>query len=189
MCNRYRLAADTHAILIAMGAEPLGEHDRLPPPEVFPKRLGWIVRHAGARRVTEPICWGFPPPAGASGPVTNVRNLFSPFWRSALANPAQRCLVPATGFCEWEGSAGQKRARWFSVPAQPVFAFAGIWRQSDNGGVFAMLTCEPNALVAPIHPQAMPVILHPSDYGHWLDGAPAEALAAPFPADQMALAA
>ena len=52
-----------------------------------------------------------------------------------------------------------------------------------------MLTCEPNALVAPIHPKAMPVILHPEDYDGWLTapfGAVLE-LAAPFPTQLMAV--
>ena len=32
----------------------------------------------------------------------------------------------------------------------------------------AFLTCEPNPLVVPIHPKAVPVILHPDDYDRWL---------------------
>ncbi len=31
--------------------------------------------------------------------LTNVRNLDSPFWRSTLANPHYRCLVPVTDHC------------------------------------------------------------------------------------------
>src|SRR5262245_10327971 len=33
-------------------------------------------------------------------PVTNVRNLKSPYWRGWL-KAEWRCLVPATSFCEW----------------------------------------------------------------------------------------
>lgn len=190
VCNRYRVTPDTHAWAIAMGVEPLGEYERLPLPELFPKRLGWVVRSEGAGRVAEAMTWGFPPPVKASGPVTNVRNLASPFWRSALGNPARRCLVPVNDFCEWEGAAGSKVARWFSVPSLPVFAFAGIWRPTEEGGAYAFLTCEPNAVVAPIHPKAMPVILHPEDYERWLTAPVEEAvmLAAPFPSQLMAVA-
>lgn len=42
-----------------------------------------------------------PPPVAGARPVTNVRNLTSPFWRSALTTPANRCLVPVTAFAEW----------------------------------------------------------------------------------------
>lgn len=37
-----------------------------------------------------------------------------------------------------------------------------------RGEGLAFVTCEPNLLVAPIHPKAMPVILHPEDYYRWL---------------------
>ncbi|WP_243455609.1 SOS response-associated peptidase family protein [Sphingosinicella sp. BN140058] len=64
-------------------------------------------------------------PRAASGKlldrkVTNVRNLTSPFWRSSLKDPARRCLVPVTGFCEWEGEKGAKREHWVSLRL-PVF--------------------------------------------------------------------
>lgn len=165
MCNRYRIRAGDRDWAVAMGVEILGEFERLPPPEIFPKRLGWIVRAEDGQRRAEAMTWGFPPPAKANAPVTNVRNLASPFWRTALSTPARRCLVPVTEFCEWEGEPGAKVARWFRVPSQPVFAFAGVWRPVEGGGAYAFLTCEPNVIVAPVHPKAMPVILHPEDYG------------------------
>ncbi len=193
MCNRYRLRAPAPAIVAAMSVDALGEIN-LPPTELFPKRPALVVRGNGDRRIADVMNWGFPPPAAASGPVTNVRNLASPFWRSALANPARRCLIPATDFCEWEGEKGAKIARWFSVPSQPVFAFAGLWRPVAGDllaptACFAMLTCEPNAVVAPVHPKAMPVILHPEDYVRWLTAPLADALplAAPFPSQLMAV--
>jgi putative SOS response-associated peptidase YedK len=191
MCNRYRMTARRFALLERFGIEGAAELDeaQLPPPELFPKRPAMVVRQAGGTRLLDVMRWGFPPPAGARAPVTNVRNLASPFWRSALANPERRCLVPASEFCEWEGEAGAKLARWFSVPGQPIFAFAGVWRPTPDGPVFAMLTCEPNPLVAAIHPKAMPVILHDEDHATWLTGATdaALALAAPFPSQLMAM--
>jgi putative SOS response-associated peptidase YedK len=190
MCNRYRVTPDQHAWAMAMGVKPLGEFENLPPPEIFPRRQGWTVRSDGAGRIAEPMTWGFPSPAAGRAPVTNVRNLASPFWRSALANPERRCLVPVNEFCEWEGEAGSKVARWFSVPSLPTFAFAGIWRPIDAGAVYAFLTCEPNALVAPVHPKAMPVMLQPEDHERWLSASIAEArqLASPFPSQLMAVA-
>jgi putative SOS response-associated peptidase YedK len=195
MCNNYRLRGKEIAIAKAMGI-PFEAEVNLPPDDLFPKRPALVVRNVDGVRQPALMTWGFPPPPArqgerARGPVTNVRNLASSFWRTALANPARRCLVPATEFCEWEGEKGAKVQRWFSVPSQPVFAFAGIWRPIEDGaGCFAMLTCEPNALVAAVHPKAMPVILHPEDYGTWLAAPVEEALplAAPFPTQLMAMA-
>jgi putative SOS response-associated peptidase YedK len=103
--------------------------------------------------------------------ITNVRNLESLFWRAALVRPEQRWLVPFTAFAEPKPGAGQEEV-WFAVQNAPSAAFTGIWRPSPIGNVFAFLPCEPNPLVAPIHPKAMPVILHPADYDRWLAGEP-----------------
>lgn len=170
---------------------PVIESDlQLPPPELFPKRKGLVVREVDGNRRLEEMTWGFPPPASGRLPVTNVRNLTSGFWRRELATPALRCLVPVSEFCEWEGDKGSRTARWFCVLDRDLFAFAGLWRRCDDGPVYAFLTCEPNPLVASVHPKAMPVVLHESDYGRWLNGSRAEAceLAVPFPSQLMAMA-
>jgi putative SOS response-associated peptidase YedK len=122
--------------------------------------------------------------------VAHLRNLESPFWRSTLANPQYRCLVPVTDFCEWSGEKGSKQEHWLSVPTSPVFSFGGIWRPTAEGNCHAFLTCEPNPHVAPIHPKAMPLIVPPEDYDAWLDGEVerACALAQPFTSQLMVVA-
>jgi putative SOS response-associated peptidase YedK len=193
MCNRYRMSAKQAEVAIEFGIDPaliMPEPERLPPPELFPKRDGWVVRKQDRALTLDVMTWGFPPPPNSRAPVTNVRNLASPFWRSALKNPERRCLVPVTDFCEWEGEKGSKLERWFSLPSSPIFAFAGVWRPTEIGKAFAFLTCEPNPIVAPIHPKAMPVILHPEDYHRWLDDDHVSAceLAQPFPSQLMRVA-
>lgn len=79
-----------------------------------------------------------------------------------LTSAEQRCLLPFTAFAEPKPSAGRAEV-WFEVSNASSSAFAGIWRPSPVGNVFVFLTCEPNPLVAPIHPKAMPVILQPED--------------------------
>jgi putative SOS response-associated peptidase YedK len=157
--------------------------------DVYPKRVAPVIRQADGLRRLEDMRWGFPPPPGVRAPVVNVRNLDSPFWRGTLADPARRCLVPMTAFSEWGGPPGARVKRWFRLPGEPLFALAGLWRPTDEGPVFAFLTTEPNALVAPIHPKAMPVILAPDDRATWLEApaAVARLLARPYPADAMAV--
>jgi putative SOS response-associated peptidase YedK len=190
MCNRYRMSEKEREVAAHFGV--LVPPDlSWPQPELFPKREGIVVRRneAGAL-ILDRMVWGFPPPPRSRTPVTNVRNLASPFWRSALNRPARRCLVPVTEFCEWEGEAGAKKERWFSVAASPLFAFAGVWRPLEEGRrAYAFLTCEPNPLVAPVHATAMPVMLQPEDYDRWLSAEIADAcsLAQPFPSQLMRL--
>jgi hypothetical protein len=66
----------------------------------------------------------------------------------------------------------EKRRVWFAVnDDRPLFAFTGIWTtfNGDRGTkskpvpgphqVYGFLTTAPNAVIEPIHPKAMPVIL------------------------------
>jgi putative SOS response-associated peptidase YedK len=190
MCNLYRLDAPANQIAAHFDADP--GTDPWEGGYVAPQRPGPVIisdGRPGSRRRIVPRLWGFPPPPKGRAPVTNVRNLESPFWIGTLRHPELRCLVPVTRFQEWSGEKGSKRAHWFTVPSQPIFAFAGIWRQTDDWATFAFLTCEPNRLVGAVHPKAMPVILHAEDYERWLtaDWKDAAALVAPFPSQLMTM--
>ncbi|TPG42622.1 DUF159 family protein [Sphingomonas koreensis] len=108
--------------------------------------------------------------------MTNVRNLALPQWKRLAERPENRCLVPLTEFCEWtpekhdlgDGKPPLKGEMWFAVDNQPTFAVAGFWQRTANGNGFTMVTCDPNELVAPIHPKAMLTILAPQDHDRWL---------------------
>jgi putative SOS response-associated peptidase YedK len=130
--------------------------------------------------------WGFPPPPNAGkAPVTNVRNNASGWWRPWL-QAGHRCLVPVTSFCEWTDSQ-PKVTNWFALDeTRPLFFFAGIWRpfvgerkgDVDEHLLFSFLTTVPNAVVAPIHAKAMPVILlDDAARETWLTGSLEAALA------------
>ena len=86
----------------------------------------------------------------------------------------RRCLIPADGFYEWLTDERGKRPLWFSRPDGELFAFAGIWAElsaRSGDGVLhscAIVTCEPNGLVRPIHDR-MPVVLRPELEAGWLD--------------------
>jgi len=162
---------------------------------VAPGKPGYVVREEDGGRVLSTMLWGFP---NNEKIVTNVRNYTSQFWKSALMNPARRCLVPVTEFQEWSvepmPDTGKKKPFWFSVPSQPIFAFAGIWRPTERVPVFSFLTTgydgDPaNHVVGAIHPKACPVVLHPEDYDRWLhtDLDDALTLASAYPSQLMAV--
>jgi putative SOS response-associated peptidase YedK len=184
-------------------AAPFPPDHTIPPPELFPDKSAYVVRQEHGSRTLDVMRWGFPrkvpgkridkvtgKPVMLDTKVTNVRNYTSPFWKSALANPERRCLVPFTSFSEYgPGSAGRRPLFWFDVPSRPIVSFAGVWRPVEGGGVFAFLTTEPNPLVGPIHPKAMPVLLDEENEERWLTGdfEAAIALARPFPSQLMSL--
>jgi putative SOS response-associated peptidase YedK len=185
MCNLYTMTATVDEMRRVFGPFT-GDTTNLPPfDEIYPGYRTPVLRRDGEGLRLEMMSWGFPGPMAAKGrPVTNVRNLTSPFWRSAIASPERRCIVPVTRFCEWTGDKGSKRKVWFGMheQADPLFAFAGIWRPGEGGPFMAFLTCEANQTVGAVHPKAMPVMLRPADIGRWLDSEREQAcaLAVPF---------
>jgi len=194
MCNLYNIKAPRLEIKAYFQAQDDWRNE-IPVEKdyVAPGKPGFVVREHAGLRVLGTMVWGFP---FQDKPVTNVRNYTSPFWKSALMNPERRCLVPVTEFQEWSvepmPDTGKKRPFWFSLPSQPIFAFAGIWRPTETDPVFSFLTCgydgDPSAhAVGAIHPKACPVILHEEDYDRWLKADLDEALslATAFPSQLM----
>ncbi len=191
MCNLYTMTATVDEVRRVFGTFE-GDRANLPAyDEIYPGRPAPVLRRSSDGLMMETMTWGFPGPAAAKGrPVTNIRNLESPFWRSALNNVERRCIVPVTRFCEWTAEPDpvtkRKAKIWFGLhpaeQAEPLFAFAGLWRPGEGGPYMAFLTCDANALVGAVHPKAMPVMLRAADALTWLDH-PREsacALAQPF---------
>lgn len=188
MCNLYSITK-SQAAIIAFVRALRDVAGNLPPlPDIFPDQIAPIVRNApdGVRELTM-ARWGMPgPPAFGGAPVTNIRNTRSPHWRGWL-KPENRCVVPWTSFCEYADTKPRKTPTWFSFDdSRPLAVFAGIWttwrgRRGTKSNpiegdhtLFGFLTTEPNDIVGPIHPKAMPVILtKPDEIETWLT-APAE---------------
>lgn len=89
-----------------------------------------------------------------------------------IAIRERRCLVPANGFYELNGS-GKKRAFYARPKNESLFAFAGIygfWQDPDGNmyGTFSIITTEPTADM-PDSRMRMPVIISRENEARWLD--------------------
>ena len=170
--------------------------NRFDPRELRPKGRAYVVREIDGKRVLDVMGWDVLG-GGAAWPMTNVRNLGLKQWQRLAENPEHRCLVPLTEFCEWtpekhdlgDGKPPLKGEMWFAVTDQPIFAVAGFWQQTKEGAGFAMVTCDANELVAPVHPKAMITILEEQDWDRWLRGGyqDAVALQQPYRASAMTM--
>lgn len=99
-----------------------------------------------------------------------------PAFRSAMSR--RRCIVPVSGFYEWQKSESGAKKPWYIYRAdERIMLLAGLW-ESWTGGpdgpqqppveTFTILTTSANSAVAPIHDR-MPVVLEPEQAGKWLD--------------------
>lgn len=197
MCNRARQSHEPetlHADFRTLWGVERSMDNRFNPAELTPRSRTYIVREDERGRGLDIMSWDVLG-GGAAWPMTNVRNLALPQWRRLAEKPENRCLVPLTEFCEWtpeahdlgDGKKPVKGEMWFQLVDQPLFAVAGFWQQTAKGDGFTMVTCDPNELVAPIHPKAMITILHADDHERWLRGTYDDvvALQRPYPADSM----
>jgi len=82
----------------------------------------------------------------------------------------QRCLVPATGFYEWQKQGTRKRPYHIRVKDQEYFAMAGIYdtwsKEGEDLVTFSILTTAANEAISPIHDR-MPVILRREREAAW----------------------
>ncbi|PXA86591.1 DUF159 family protein [Nostoc sp. 3335mG] len=181
MCNLYteRLGPDAVAAHFNV-RNPLRSNAS---GEVYPGAPGMVVREEAGERVMQSMVWGFPlrlktmAPTAKPKPVNNIADLQKPMWKGLAAKTHWRCLIPLTGFAEAEGPKGAKTRTWFNVKDQPIFAWAGLWRVSDEWApVYSGVMTDCNEAIRPVHDR-MPVLLMPDEYDRWLTGSYDDALA------------
>ena len=190
MCSRYFLDADGNIIAYTFNVpfqERIRKRFNIAPTQEAP-----VIRAAasGGREVAM-LRWGLVPSWAKDIKVgTSMINARSegieakPAFREAVKQ--RRCIVPATGFFEWQGEPGRKQPYAITIPGQPLFAFAGLWeswkpREGAAVETFTIMTTEANEQVARIHDR-MPVILPMESIDAWLTGPPeaARALLKPY---------
>ena len=218
MCNLFSNTLPQEAMRRLFRArDRLGNQEPLP--AIFPDGEAPIVRidEDGERELVR-ARWGWD--RTPRGWVTNARNLDrswgvirNPRQRCLVPATSFAEYHPAATI---PGARGRpvKAAAWFRLAGgaeeRPPFAFPGFWRRWDwkrqglrrkadaelaaaNAPLLAMtfLTCPANGTVAPVHPKAMPVILHTEEqYETWLTGSAEEAAALqrPLPDDRLEIA-
>jgi putative SOS response-associated peptidase YedK len=180
MCGRYVVAYDPETLVSGFSLT------RVTP---FPKR--WNVTPQSAvpvvyetregERAAELMRWGLVPHWAGDTTIGHKLNnaraegvFDKPSFRQAVRR--RRCLLPASGFYEWQATPSGKQP-WFISPADGgVFAMAGLfeaWRPPGSADdadwrlTCCVITTAPNALMAPIHDR-MPVLLAAADWAGWL---------------------
>jgi putative SOS response-associated peptidase YedK len=146
MCGRFTLTHPNEAMAALF--EALASNDLPPVPRfnVCPTQTIPVVTSEGGTRRLRPMRWGFLPAwykTPTDGPlIINARSdtvAVKPAFRDAVRR--RRCLIPASGFYEWETAADGRKLPWYFTRADgDPMALAGIWQSWEKDGQ-AMDTC------------------------------------------------
>ena len=194
MCGRYTLTADAASIQLAFNLDSIP--DWQPRYNIAPSQLVPVITSKNARQLSF-LKWGLVPSwakdAAVGSKMINARAETAaekPSFRAAFKH--RRCLIPADGFFEWQGS--RKTPMYIYLENRTLFAFAGLWESRANPDGSRLETCtilttEANDLIRPLH-HRMAVILAPENYDVWLSPEKVEtaalmSLLSAYPAENM----
>jgi putative SOS response-associated peptidase YedK len=105
-----------------------------------------------------------------------------PMFRTAFKR--SRCLIPASGFYEWQTVGGTKQPFYITASDAPILSIAGLWdswTNPSNGEQIrscTMIVTAANEFMEPIHDR-IPVFIQPDDFEPWLSGEAGTELLAP----------
>jgi putative SOS response-associated peptidase YedK len=188
MCGRYALHSNPEVVALQFG---LGEPAQFKPSyNVCPGVDILAITSKGARQHRWGLIphWAKDPSIGNK--LANARGesiAERPAFRDAFRQ--WRCLVPASGFYEWQTIGGQKHPWYLRPRGDALFGLAGITSLWKGLHTVSLITTVPNSLMQPIHDR-MPVIVAREDYARWLDPANQDSAALmsfvrPYPAERM----
>lgn len=200
MCGRFAIT-ETLIRLISRFNFDAEDFEYIKRYNIAPSQAVPIILFRDGKRKMEMLKWGLVPfwakEPKIGNKMINVRAesvKTKPGFKKSVRR--RRCLVPATGFFEWERKGKEKIPYYIYLENEEPFAMAGIWdRWEDSDGneleTFAIITCVPNGLVENLHDR-MPVILLPEDEEQWLDPKIQDEknvihLLKPYPADKMTM--
>lgn len=94
-----------------------------------------------------------------------------PSFARSLRN--KRCLIPASGFYEWDKKSCSKVPYLFTLKSDGNMVFAGlydVWKGTNGTEIcsYTILTTQANMMVGKIHDR-MPVILEKQHWDRWAD--------------------
>jgi len=195
MCGRYNLITDAQALIDFFEIEhTLIDTSTLPARyNIAPGQDVPCIRDTGKGRELLAARWGLVPhwskEEKSKYSTINARAesvAEKPTYRDPFKH--KRCLIPATGFYEWQRDSGGKTPHHIRLPDGGLFAFAGLWDHWDKEGTgfdsCSIIVTRSNEVMRPIHDR-MPVILNAAQYNTWLNTrhfsrAQLEALLVPF---------
>jgi putative SOS response-associated peptidase YedK len=176
MCGRFNMLATPEQLMHKFGLEQLPGYKLSYNIAPGQKILG-IVQPSDNSLMAVTLDWGLVPSWAKDSKIghslINARaETLGEKPSFKVAYHKRRCLIPATGFYEWQKTENGKQAYHICREDRQLFAFAGLWEHWEHGAgtlySCTIITAAANASMQPIHDR-MPVIIDPGKYHFWLD--------------------
>ena len=162
MCGRYSLYVDEDPEIARIVAQ-IGRD--IETGEIYPTNTAPVlVGKAAGLLAPAAMTWGFPQ-YNRKGVLINARSETAAekrTFREALSS--RRCVVPTTGFFEWDS---QKHKRRFNLPGSSALYLGGLYNEDESGGRFVILTTAANPSVINVHDR-MPLVLPEDQLAAWV---------------------
>lgn len=172
MCGRYYVADEELTLelreVIAEANRRVAGDSLKTSGEFFPGDCATVIANSRSMRPGAfPMTWGFD--LGNGKTVINARSETAaqkPMFADGMRQ--RRCVIPATGYYEWENR-GSEKVKYAIRPRDAACTYmAGIYRFEEKGASFVILTRTPADSIAFIHDR-MPVLLGKDAISEWLN--------------------
>lgn len=178
MCGRITVTVEPNEIAEWLEVDPGRIFE--PRYNIAPTQWAPVVRMRFDNHTREavPLRWGLLPPWAteiATGNMMINARAETLYQKTSFRNAIQRkrCIVPVTGFYEWQREGKKRKAFLVRHPENRPFALAGLWEFNEavpEGPVetFTIITTSANKTMQQIHDR-MPVILPDAELARWLN--------------------
>ena len=171
MCGRFVIGGDfrdkLNELIEAEGIIYSGLPYQESGQDVFPSESSLVIHTGDRKLLAGEMLWGFSNPyrkgliINARAETVREKNLFA----DSIMN--RRCLIPASGFYEWDPYKARFR---FSHPDDELLLLAGIYHEEHGAPAphYTILTTQANESMIPVHDR-MPVIISRDEIHPWLN--------------------
>jgi len=149
MCGRYSLHAHPDVVRLQFGLDSVPDFQ--PHYNIAPQTEVLCIR----KNLATFARWGL------RGKFVNLRAETA----TSKFRASGRCLVPASGFYEWQSTAGRRQPYYFFAAEDPLLGFAALWERDSC----TLITTDAEGAVRKVHDR-MPLIVAKEDYAAWLSG-------------------
>lgn len=191
MCGRYAiygpvsLSREAKAVVREMDSDMWRMLDDRAQYNVAPTQAAPVIVYGDGGYHLREYRWGLVPSwsKGAKSAANMINARVETVATSAAYRAAyrkRRCLVPASGYYEWQGEAGHKQPFYIHAPDGSLLMMAGLWEGWRAGEedpwahTYTVLTGEAGRVSGKVHDR-QPVFLPPDLWGPWCEGSASDA--------------